>query len=67
MGTLRNSKGFTLTELMVVVAIIAIMTGFGYSGFSSLMKRERVKAAACQFAADVKEARMMAIEKHGIY
>jgi len=67
MKALQKIDGFTLPELMVVIAIIAMMTGFGWSAYSSVMKRERVKAAAFLFAGDVKEARMMAIERHHQY
>lgn len=59
-----NDRGFTLTELLVVVAIAMIMVGFGYSGFSSVMKRESGRAAANALAGHLKEARMLAIEKH---
>ncbi len=59
-----NDRGFTLTELLVVVAIAMIMVGFGYSGFSSVMKRESGRAAANAIAGHLKEARMLAIERH---
>ena len=64
---LNNNRGFTLPELMVVIAIIAIMAGVAMAGFGPLIKREKVRAAAFQFAGDVKEARMLAIERHQIY
>lgn len=59
-----NNRGFTLTETMVVAALIAIMTGFGYSGFSSWIIKERARSAANQFAGDLREARIRSIEKH---
>jgi prepilin-type N-terminal cleavage/methylation domain-containing protein len=60
----RNSRGFTLTELMVVTAIASIMVGMGYSGFESMQRRERVTAAANVLVGHLKEARMLALEKH---
>ena len=59
-----NSKGFTITESMVVIALIAIMTGFSYSGFSSWIVRERTRSTANQLAGDLREARIRSIEKH---
>ena len=61
---LRNKKGFTLTEAMVVIGIAALMVGFTYTGFSSFHKREQVRSAAHQFSSVVKRARFRAMEKH---
>lgn len=63
----QSDKGYTLTELMVVVSLIAIMTGVGYSGFSSWQKRERLNSITYQFSDYLKEARMLAIEKRTSY
>ena len=62
-----NSQGYTLTETMVVVALVAIMTGFGYSGFSSWITKERVRSSANQLAGYLREARIRSIEKHTIH
>jgi len=59
-----NSNGFTITEAMVVVALVAIMTGFSYSGFSSWIVNERARSTANQLAGDLREARIRSIEKH---
>lgn len=58
-----NDRGYSLTEIMVVVALIVVMSGVGYSGFSSWQKRERLNSVAYQFADCLKEARTLAIEK----
>lgn len=43
-----NSKGFTLIELMVVVAIIAILAGIAYPSYIEHIKKTRRSAgAAC--------------------
>jgi prepilin-type N-terminal cleavage/methylation domain-containing protein len=63
-GRLRSCAGFTLTEIMVVIALIVTLTGFGYSGFSGWQKKERVRSLAYDFAAQLREARMRAIEKN---
>lgn len=59
-----DSNGFTLTEAMVVVTLVAIMTGFSYSGFSSWIVKERARSAANQLAGDLREGRIRSIEKH---
>jgi Tfp pilus assembly protein FimT len=49
---------------MVVMCIAIIMIGFTYSGFSVWQKKERVRAAARELSATLKEGRFKAIEKH---
>lgn len=63
-GPLSNASGFTLTEIMVVVAMVVTLTGFGYSGFSGWQKKERVRSLAYDFAGHLRESRMNAIEKN---
>lgn len=62
-----NNRGYTLTETMVVVALVALMTGFAYSGFSSWLAKERVRSTANQLAGNLREARIRSIEKHTIH
>lgn len=59
-----NDRGYTLVELLVVIAIAMTMFGMGYSGFSGLQRREQVTAATNQLVGHLKEARMLAMEKH---
>lgn len=45
---LRTSKGFTLIELMVTVAIIAILSTIAYASYSSfIIKSRRAAATTC--------------------
>jgi type IV fimbrial biogenesis protein FimT len=64
MRLLRSSRGFTLVEAMVVIGIVGIMACVSYSGFSPLLKREKVTAAANQLMGHIKEAKMLSLEKH---
>ncbi|MFH0793313.1 MAG: prepilin-type N-terminal cleavage/methylation domain-containing protein [bacterium] len=43
---IRNSKGFTLVEIMIVVAIIGILIAIAIPGF--VRARETSRARACQ-------------------
>lgn len=64
---LRDTTGFTMTEVMVVISLVAIMSGIGYSGFTSWRKKEQLRAAAYQLSGDLAEYRQRAIEKHVSY
>lgn len=60
----RGEKGFTLVELMVIVAIVAALIGFTYTGFSGTLERQRCQAAIKRINWLLKQAQMQAIEKH---
>lgn len=49
---------------MVVVGIVGILACVSYSGFSSQLQREKATAAANQLMGHLKEAKMLAMEKH---
>jgi len=52
---------------MVVVSVGVIMGIVGYSGFSNMMQREKATAASNQLMGHLKEAKMLAVEKHVSY
>jgi len=59
----HGEGGFTLVELMVIIAIVAIMLGFGYTGFTGTLERQRSQAALKRISWLLKQAQMQAIEK----
>ncbi len=57
-------RGFSLIELMVVVAIAAIVAGVGVPSFTSFIAGQRVKTAAGDFAMAAVHARSEAIKRN---
>lgn len=58
-------RGFTLIELMVVVALAAILLGIGVPSFNGFVAGQRVKAAAGDYAMALVLARAEAIKRNG--
>jgi prepilin-type N-terminal cleavage/methylation domain-containing protein len=56
----RARSGFTLLELVVVLAVISLIAGLAIPRYSSAALRFRLKAAAHRVAADVSQARSAA-------
>ncbi len=59
----RPSGGFTLTELMVVVAIVAVLAAIGAPSFRDMLLNQRLATAAQAFSAALSLARMEAIQR----
>jgi prepilin-type N-terminal cleavage/methylation domain-containing protein len=57
----RTRRGFTLIELMIVVAIFSILSVMGFGLTRNTMPRYRAKRGAEQFASNVATCRMAAI------
>jgi prepilin-type N-terminal cleavage/methylation domain-containing protein len=58
----RPRRGFTLIELVLVVAIFLVVTLLGFGMTRDTMPRYRAKKAATRFAGHVSLCRMLAIE-----
>jgi type IV fimbrial biogenesis protein FimT len=57
------SKGFTLIEMMTVLAVAAILLGIGIPSFRSLIENQRMTAVANDFFAAINLARSEAIKR----
>lgn len=62
--TKKTSRGFTLVELMVVLAMIAILALIGIPSFSSMQDRNRIKGATEAILSDFRWARSEAIKRN---
>lgn len=61
---LRQARlGFTMLELMVVIAIVAILASVAIPSFRTMIERNRVAGAVNQFVGDLQFARSEAIKR----
>ncbi len=59
----KNSNGFTLVELMVVVAILALLAGIAAPNFSSMIKDSRLSSANADFMAALQLAKSESVAR----
>ena len=60
----RTQSGYSLAELLVVVAIIGIVSLVTVPNFISLRRSSMLKTSTRNFAADIRAARQRAVTKH---
>ncbi len=61
-----HSRGFTLVELMITIAILAIVVGIAAPSFSSLIERNRLTSTTNQLLGFLTEARVEAIKRSAV-
>ena len=64
MSAVRASAGFTLVELMVALAVVAILVSVSMPSFGNLIDKYRLKGAADALQGEVQFARSEAIRRN---
>jgi prepilin-type N-terminal cleavage/methylation domain-containing protein len=60
---MRSSKGFTLIETMVIIALIGVLAGLTIPSFANYLQRQKVIGARSELMADLQYARSIAIAR----
>lgn len=63
-GRAGGSGGFTLVELLVAVAVLAIVLTIAIPSFASIAQRARLKSAADKLRSELSEARTEALRRN---
>lgn len=61
---MRRLGGFTLPELLIVVAVLAVMLGLGIPAFAEFTRNQRVKTASFDLFSTLVHARSEAITRN---
>ena len=62
---MRKKSGFTLTELVIVIVVLGILTAVGVPNFLSWLPKYRLKSAARDLYSNMQLAKMAAIRANG--
>ncbi len=61
---INDSFGFSLMELMTVIAIVSVLSAIGIPSFYKNLPEKRLKGAARNLYADLQKARLLSIRKN---
>ncbi len=61
---MRSTRGFTLIELMVTIAIMAIMVAIGFPSFQAMIASSRLTSTTNAMVSTLQMARMEALKQH---
>lgn len=64
MNTRRTTKGFTLVEMMVVIAVLGILLTIAIPSYTAFIDRQRVKRAADTIQAFLVNAKSEAVKRN---
>lgn len=64
---MMNARGFTLMELLIVIAVIAILAAFAVPQFAAWRENARYNDAAYQVAGILRETRMKAVSENLVH
>jgi prepilin-type N-terminal cleavage/methylation domain-containing protein len=66
-GTLKENKGVSLIELLIVLVIVGIIAGFGLPEYGRFLAKSRVRRAATELMQNMRLTRTMAIKENRTY
>jgi len=64
---MSNEKGFTLPEILMIIAIIGILLGIGFFSFRGMMDRYNVEKQMKEMYVDLMSARIRAMQRNRIH